>query len=191
MTYFKANFNFNKFLTNQFIALPEEDITNIMDAQYFGTIEIGTPSQEFAVVFDTGSSNLWVPSHSCWSPACFVHKTYKSGSSSTFEKNATKFDIKYGSGGVSGFMSNDLVTVDGVQVKMTFGESTSLKGVSFLAAKFDGILGMAFPKISVNGVTPYFHRLMEENLVDDASFSFFLTHTPGSTGSKLVLGGVN
>jgi len=39
---------------------------------------------------------------------------------------------------------------------MTFGESTTLDGVSFLASKFDGILGMAFPAISVNGVTPYF-----------------------------------
>jgi cathepsin D len=82
---------------------------------------------------------------------------------------------------------------------MTFGESTSLDGVSFLASKFDGILGMAFPAISVNGVTPFFHRLIEDKLVDgiilynkiDASFSFFLTSTPGSSGSKLVLGGVN
>jgi hypothetical protein len=74
---------------------------------------------------------------------------------------------------------------------MTFGESTTLSGLSFLASKFDGILGMAFPKIAVNGVTPYFYRLMEEKLVDDASFSFYLTSTPGSTGSKLVLGGVN
>lgn len=88
-------------------------------------------------------------------------------------------------------MSNDVVSVDGVKVPMTFGESTKLNGLSFLASKFDGILGMAFPAISVNGVTPFFHRLIEENLVDDASFSFFLTSTPGSAGSKLVLGGVN
>jgi hypothetical protein len=40
-------------------------------------------------------------------------------------------------------------------------------------------------------VTPYFYRLIEEKLVDNASFSFFLTSTPGSAGSKLVLGGIN
>lgn len=143
------------------------------------------------MVFDTGSSNLWVPSHSCWSPACFLHKTYKSSASSSFQKNGTAYDIKYGSGGVKGFMSSDVVAVDGVKVHMTFGESTTLSGVSFLASKFDGILGLAFPAISVNGVTPYFYRLMEEKLIDEASFSFYLTSTPGSSGSKLVLGGVN
>lgn len=53
---------------------------------------------------------------------------------------------------------------------MDFGESTTLSGISFLASKFDGILGMAFPKIAVENSTPYFYRLVEEKIVDDASF---------------------
>lgn len=64
-------------------------------------------------------------------------------------------------------------------------------GISFIAAKFDGILGMAWPAISVDGCPLIFDLLVKQKLVDGNSFSFYLTKEAGMNGSALVLGGVN
>lgn len=145
------------------------------------------------MIFDTGSSNLWVPSKECrLSPACYLHKYFDSSKSSTYKKNGTGFNITYGSGAVEGFVGIDTVTMAGLKAKEAgFGQITKLHGVSFLASKFDGILGMAWDKIAVDRLTPIFDLLFKQGQVDDKSFSFYLTKKPGQDGSALVLGGVN
>lgn len=39
---------------------------------YSGVLNVGTPSQEFRVVFDTGSGNIVLPAAECRSEACLV-----------------------------------------------------------------------------------------------------------------------
>lgn len=167
-------------------------VNNYEDAQYYGPVSIGTPPQNFEVVFDTGSSNLWVPSKSCTSISCFTHNTYNSAKSSTYVKNGQSFVIEYGSGGVKGFLSQDTVTWGGAKISnQVFGEVTSEQGTSFAVAKFDGILGMAWQTISVDNVTPVFQNLFSQGTVSQNSFAFYLTRTIGQAGSTLTLGGYN
>ena len=176
----------------KFLGASEIDVDNYMNSQYYGPITIGTPAQEFLVVFDTGSSNLWVPSSSCNSVACFVHSTYNSGLSSTYVANGESIDIEYGSGSASGYLSTDTVSVAGISIPgVPFAEMTSLGGISFVASKFDGILGLAWKGIAADDIPPVFMLMYEQNLIEDNSFSFYLSKTAGAAGSRLVLGGVD
>lgn len=170
----------------------EIPLVNYFATQFYGPVSIGTPGQNFLVVFDTGSSDLWVPASNCTSLSCDIHPRFNPAKSSTYQYNGTLFNITYGSGAGIGFEVEDDVTLGGITVQQqTFALLTQVEGVSFLASKFDGILGLAFQNISADYTPTVFSNMVQQNLVPDPSFSFFLTQNAGANGSTLVLGGID
>uniref|UniRef100_A0A8B9FGS1 cathepsin E n=1 Tax=Amazona collaria TaxID=241587 RepID=A0A8B9FGS1_9PSIT len=152
-----------------------EPLINYLDMEYFGQISIGTPPQNFTVVFDTGSSNLWVPSVYCVSKACAEHAKFQPSQSSTYQVVGTPFSIQYGTGSLTGVIGSDQV-VEGLTVSnQQFAESVSEPGKAFVDAAFDGILGLAYPSLAVGGVTPVFDNMMAQNLVELPMFSVYLS----------------
>jgi len=169
-------------------------LDNYLDTQYYGEVGVGTPPQNFTVIFDTGSSNLWVPSSKCYfSIACYLHHKYKSTKSSTYTKNGETCTISYGSGSIAGFFSEDSVLVGELVVKnQKFIETTREASPAFIIGKFDGILGLGFPEISVGGAPPIWQSMQEQKLIEKDVFSFWLNRDPdASAGGELVFGGVD
>lgn len=104
------------------------NIVNFQDSEYYGPVSIGTPAQDFLVIYDTGSSNLWVPSSKCdgaiWK-ACSNHSKYDSTKSSTYEADGTNLLLPYGSGVCDGHLSGDTVHFGDFDITgAKFGEIT-------------------------------------------------------------------
>uniref|UniRef100_A0A8C3SWU8 pepsin A n=1 Tax=Chelydra serpentina TaxID=8475 RepID=A0A8C3SWU8_CHESE len=168
-----------------------EPLTNYMDVDYYGTISIGTPAQDFTVIFDTGSSNLWVPSVYCSSTACSNHNKFNPSDSSTYQATSQSLSIQYGTGSMTGILAYDTVQVGGiVDTKQIFGLSETEPGSTFYYAPFDGILGLAFPSIASSGATPVFDNMMNEGLVSQDLFSVYLSSN-GQSGSFVMFGGID
>ena len=172
-----------------------ETLQDYMDAQYFGPVSIGTPPQSFKVVFDTGSANLWVPSkrNYLFCLACKFHSTYNSAASSTYVSNGTSMSIRYGTGKVGGIISYDNVSIASLMVKkQAFGEMYRLSFIPFALSKFDGILGMGFPSISVQRLAPVFVNMVRQKVITLPVFAFWLRRGYNSNyGGELHLGGID
>ncbi|XP_069802391.1 cathepsin E [Dendropsophus ebraccatus] len=168
-----------------------EPLLNYFDVEYFGQISIGSPPQLFTVVFDTGSSNLWVPSVYCTSQACMEHNRFQPSKSSTYQTDGQSFYIQYGTGNMTGILGIDQVTVQGITTQnQIFAESVSEPGRTFQYANFDGILGLAYPSLAVDGCTPVFDNMIAQNLVEQPVFGVYMNRDPNSSeGGELVLGG--
>jgi len=168
------------------------NITDFLNAQYYGPVDIGTPAQSFKVVYDTGSSNTWVPGKACSVPK---RDKYDPTQSSTYSYNGSKFEIRYGSGAVEGVIDADEVSIGGlVASQHLFAETTVEPGISWDVGRFDGILGLGWSEIAVNDIPPYFDTLIAQKKVDAPIFSFYFGTTEGAVpgvGGELTLGGTD
>ncbi|CAF1077693.1 unnamed protein product [Adineta steineri] len=167
-----------------------EILTSEMNDYWLGSIGIGSPSQNFYIDFDTGSSDLWVPSIKC-SSLCNNHNRYNSNASSTYQVDGDYFLITYGDESYAeGYFDNDVVTINGLTVtNQLFAEVLNMSGFD---APEDGILGLAYPDYTSGGETPLFYNMWMQNLIPQPIFSFYFNPDSSATpGGELIFGGAD
>lgn len=167
-------------------------VVNYADAQYYVNVTLGTPAQNFTVLLDTGSSTSWVPSSQCGlSLACLLHNKYDNTKSKTYKADGTVWSALQQNTNISGFLSTDTLSVDGLEVTQTFAEVTQLPGTVFALAKYDGVLGLSTPAQSEDGQS-VLKNLVDQKQVSSAVFGLFLNRNQNSTvGGELSLGGAD
>ncbi|NXI70330.1 PEPC protein, partial [Anseranas semipalmata] len=147
-----------------------------LQSSYFGEISIGTPPQNFLVLFDTGSSNLWVPSALCQTAACGNHAKFNPTASSTFFNNGQTYSLSYGSGSLTVVLGYDTLQIQSISVKnQEFGLSKDEPTQPFYYAKFDGILGMAYPSLAVGRMPTALQGMLQQNQLTQPIFSFYFS----------------
>lgn len=190
-------------------------VKDFLDTQYYAAVKIGTPSQNFEVIYDTGSSNLWVP-HSdseCTEPVTIImpdlrkfppidfinakKNGFHTSQSSTCVPTDEYMQIRYGTGAAKGRFYVDTVTIaDKINVhNQTFAlvKNCDAMGPPFLIGKFEGILGMGFDDLAVGDKTTVFSNAIKQKLVKEPEFAFYLAENKGDSAhndnSELTFGG--
>ncbi|XP_010189735.1 PREDICTED: gastricsin-like [Mesitornis unicolor] len=173
-------------------AVAYEPLTNYLDSFYFGEISIGDPPQNFLVLFDTGSANLWVPSTYCQAPACVNHARFNLSLSSTFSGIGATYTLTYGFGDVSVALGYDTVTIQNIVVRnQEFGLSLAEPTRPFYYLDFDGILGMSYPGVGIGGYNTLMQNMLEQHQLAEPIFSFYYSNPTYSYGGEVILGGVD
>ena len=203
---------------------------NLHNTQYLGSISVGTPPQSFPVIFDTGSSNLWIASSRCFSPSCSIPRfrslalssspssastvSFSSSSSSslippynrhlssTYSSVGYDIQVKFGTGMITGVISEDTVVIGSLnEVGMAlsnqsllvknqrFGEMIREDGNVFHDAHFMGIVGLGYatPASQAYSLTPLFDSMINSAILSSNCFSFYLSPSPAESHPSSAL----
>jgi len=153
---------------------------------------IVTDQVQMLMVFDTGSTNIWVADVDCKTGPCnnpTLHK-FNHSASATFHEPATSTEltVKFGTGKVSGHMAQDDIHIGPFSV---YGQTFAMmKNADGIPPDIEGILGLAFPKMSANNVKPFFSTMIDQKALPHNEFAFYFSPDKRA-GNALLWGGVD
>jgi len=192
----------------------EKIIIKNLGSEYVGSIGIGTiyepkgchkegspdaggcssvhEQEKLSVVFDTGSTNLWMASTLCTSGPCVLgsRKRFDFKQSDTFEKPEVpkQLDIEFGTAQLKGPLGIDDFHIGPFTVKkQKFGMIQEEYGSTFRELELEGIVGLAFPNLAAAGTEPFFDSVIQQKVLKRNMFCFYLQ--PWAAASALLADG--
>ncbi|CAG8473034.1 10011_t:CDS:1, partial [Dentiscutata heterogama] len=163
------------------------------DVTYFGQITFGTGTpQNFDIMFDTGSPELFVIGKDCNPEECSNDHKYDSALDKSFsliKENA--FIIKYADGTeINGDLAKTTIVIADMLVEQQeFGLANKVSGG--FNRPFSGIMGMPFGELNRYGQPTVIANLINNNKLDNPQFSFMLGREADRSPSELTIGGSN
>ena len=149
--------------------------------QYRGELYIGTPPQPFTLIFDTGSSWLWVNSAHCPNRCHTSTHSFNSSASETYTAQGKAVDMFYGMGWASGSLGNDTVALSNGTADRAVNQPFVLVTASngFQVMQSDGLLvrprqGLGFNTLS-DGYPTIVETLKLQKVIPNALFGIFLS----------------
>ena len=129
-------------------------------------IKIGSNSQPFNLILDTGSSALWVAQRGCGG-SHRITNFYNPSSSTSSQRTTIPMEIQYGTGYTRGIYYNDKVEyLKGKKFNIYFGLAST---ANFDVTGADGIIGLS--KSYDDEIFSFIHMLKNDGNTDSLVFS--------------------
>jgi DUF2075 family protein len=151
---------------------------------FLANIKIGSNSQSFNLLLDTGSYILWVPNKDSVDKYK-IKNHYNPSQSTTSSYTEQSFEQKYGTGYCSGYYYIDnIVYTDNKKFRMAFGVADKTE---FEVEDCDGIIGLAH--MYYDESLSFIYMMKNAKVIDSLSFSFkFEGDIDIPMSGKLILG---
>lgn len=153
---------------------------SIKDGYNMVTFGVGSPAQNFQLLFDTGSASAWMIDAECAETCPHINKGHRTGynisESSTGKLTGQDASIEYLGGRVVGPTVKDQFSADGLTFEASF---IAANESSWSAMAGAGFMGLSFGSIADGGATPIFETLMAEKLMDKPRFGIYYARADG------------
>lgn len=131
---------------------------------YSGTLLVGEPAQTFDVLFDTGSSLLWLPGSSCEASACKNHRKFVQEQSSSAQATEQYLSAEFGTGKLVGHVVGEKACFGSSCFPVDLNVADDESDFPFWQFPFDGILGLGPSLNSAVQASPVVPTLAQHGL---------------------------